>query len=102
MIHRVCYVTKNVPAVAEHCNVSMSTSLRYGLATHSAHQEMSFTLYGYEAAAEGIELDQVEVIPREGIGKTEYLSKFPLSRGKIPGLEGPDGLKLTETLAITT
>ncbi|KAL8897461.1 MAG: hypothetical protein Q9207_007206, partial [Kuettlingeria erythrocarpa] len=55
-----------------------------------------------QAAAEGIELDHVEVVPREGIGKTEYLSKFPLSRGKIPGLDGPDGLKLTETLAITT
>ncbi|KAL8920833.1 MAG: hypothetical protein Q9208_006005 [Pyrenodesmia sp. 3 TL-2023] len=63
---------------------------------------MTFVLYGYDAAAEGIQLDQVEVIPREGIGNTEYLSKFPLSRGKIPGLEGPDGLRLTETLAITT
>lgn len=55
-----------------------------------------------QAAAEGIELNQVEVIPREGIGKSEYLTKFPLSRGKIPGLEGLDGLRLTETLAITT
>ena len=55
-----------------------------------------------QAAAEGIPLTHVEVIPREGIGKAEYISKFPLSRGKIPGLEGPEGLKLIETLAITT
>ncbi|KAF8252248.1 glutathione-S-transferase theta, GST [Wilcoxina mikolae CBS 423.85] len=73
---------------------------------------MTFTLYGYEhnprtrvvrivAAAEGIELNHVEVVPRKNIGKEEYMAKFPLSSGKIPGLEGP-GVMLTETLAIVT
>ena len=28
------------------------------------------------------------------------MAKFPRSRGKIPGLEVPDGLRLTETIAI--
>lgn len=73
---------------------------------------MAYTLYGYEnnprsrvvrivAAAEEIELSHYEVIPRKNIGKDVYISKFPLSRGKIPGLEGP-GVQLTETLAIVT
>ncbi|KAF8534752.1 hypothetical protein BDD12DRAFT_918824 [Trichophaea hybrida] len=73
---------------------------------------MTFTLYGYErnprtrvvrivAAAEGIELNHVEVVPRKNIGKEEYMAKFPLSSGKIPGLEGPV-VMLTETLAIVT
>ncbi len=35
-MHRICYVTKNVPAVAEQCNVSVSISLSYGLAINSA------------------------------------------------------------------
>jgi hypothetical protein len=29
------------------------------------------------------------------------MTKFPLSHGKIPGMEGPD-LRLTETIAIVT
>ncbi|KZF20955.1 hypothetical protein L228DRAFT_240672 [Xylona heveae TC161] len=88
---------------------------------------MSFKLYGYErnprtriirilvgiqqqysekwlmqsvkAEAEGIQLAIHQVVPRQGIGKDDYKSKFPLSAGKIPGLEGPD-IQLTETLAI--
>ncbi|KAE8373755.1 glutathione S-transferase [Aspergillus bertholletiae] len=73
---------------------------------------MAFKLYGYErnprsriiqivATAEGIELELHRVVPRQGIGKEEYEKKFPISTGKIPGLEGP-GIQLTETLAIVT
>ncbi|KAF8581884.1 glutathione-S-transferase theta, GST [Ramaria rubella] len=73
---------------------------------------MAFTLYGDEnnprtrvvrivAAAEGIPLNHFRVVIRTDIGREEYMAKFPLSRGKIPGLEGPN-VKLTETLAITT
>ena len=73
----------------------------------------TYRLYGYEqnprtriirivAEAEGIHLDLCTVVPRDGIRKEEYMGKFPLSRGKIPGLEGPAGLRLTETLAIAT
>ncbi|KAL8781961.1 MAG: hypothetical protein Q9213_005769 [Squamulea squamosa] len=57
---------------------------------------------GHYAAAEKIEINNVEVIPREDIGKADYVEKFPLSRGKIPGLEAPNGLRLTETIAIAT
>ncbi|QMW30600.1 hypothetical protein G4B84_005981 [Aspergillus flavus NRRL3357] len=71
---------------------------------------MTFTLYGYDgntrsrvvrivAAAEGIELNHFEVIPRRGVNKAEYMARFPRSQGKIPGLEGPN-IKLTETLSI--
>ncbi|KAL8851800.1 MAG: hypothetical protein Q9221_003314 [Calogaya cf. arnoldii] len=56
----------------------------------------------FQAEAEAIQLDQVKFIPRKGVGKSEYLAEFPLTRGKIPGLEGPNGLRLTETLAIST
>ena len=72
-----------------------------------------YRLYGYEqnprtrivrivAEAEGIPLQLCEVVPRDGIGKADYIKKFPLARGKIPGLEGPKGLKLTETVAIAS
>lgn len=54
-----------------------------------------------QAAAEEIELEHVEVIPRDNVGMENYLSKFPLSRGKIPGLVGPS-IEITETIAITT
>ncbi|KAB8210960.1 glutathione S-transferase [Aspergillus parasiticus] len=71
---------------------------------------MTFTLYGYDgntrsrvvrivAAAEGIELNHFEVIPRRGVNKAEYMARFPRSQGKIPALEGPN-IKLTETLSI--
>jgi len=43
----------------------------------------------------------VEVIPRNNLGKVEYMAKFPLSHGKIPAIEGPD-LQLTETIALVT
>lgn len=42
----------------------------------------------------------VEVQPRRNIRREEYLSKFPLSQGKIPGFEGPK-ISLTETIAIS-
>ena len=48
-----------------------------------------------------IELNHYEVIPRKQIGSAVYLEKFPLSRGKIPGLAGP-GIEITETVAIVT
>lgn len=41
----------------------------------------------------------MEVIPRKNVGKDEYKVKFPLSQGKIPGIE-VQGLRLTETIAI--
>jgi len=73
---------------------------------------MALKLYGYEgnprtrivritAEFEGIPLELLEVIPRKNVGKAEYVAKFPLSQGKIPGIEGPD-LRLTETIAIVT
>ncbi|KAL4782542.1 glutathione S-transferase [Aspergillus varians] len=73
---------------------------------------MAFRLYGYErnprtrlvqivAKAARIDVELQTVIPRQGVGKKEYMEKFPLSLGKIPGLEGP-GVQLTETLAILT
>ena len=54
-----------------------------------------------QAELENIPLKLVEVIPRRNIGVVEYTAKFPLSHGKIPGMEGPD-LQLTETIAIIT
>ncbi|KAB8245371.1 glutathione-S-transferase theta, GST [Aspergillus flavus] len=70
----------------------------------------SYTIYGYPdnprtriiqivAAAEGIKLNHSLVIPRNGINKTTYIERFPLSQGKIPALEGPV-VKITETIAI--
>ncbi|KAK1139079.1 hypothetical protein N8T08_001325 [Aspergillus melleus] len=59
----------------------------------------SFTIYGYPAAAEGITVNHSLVVPRNGINKTTYIERFPLSQGKIPALEGP-GVKITETIAI--
>lgn len=52
-----------------------------------------------QAAAEGIKLNHSLVIPRNGINKTTYIERFPLSQGKIPALEGPV-VKITETIAI--
>lgn len=71
---------------------------------------MALQLYGYErnprtrivrivAELEGIPVELVEVIPRKNVGKDEYRAKFPLSQGKIPGIE-VQGLRLTETIAI--
>ncbi|RAO72342.1 uncharacterized protein BHQ10_008354 [Talaromyces amestolkiae] len=45
-------------------------------------------------------MNLVEVQPRRNIRREEYVSKFPLSQGKIPGLEGPK-ISLTETIAIS-
>lgn len=56
-------------------------------------------LIANQAAAEGISLHQSLVVPRKNINKATYQVRFPLSQGKIPGLEGP-GIKLTETIAI--
>ena len=72
-----------------------------------------FTLYGYErnprtriamvvARAEEIEFELVKVVPRDEVGSAEYVTMFPLSRGKIPGLTGPGGVRLTETVAIAS
>ncbi|CEJ94118.1 hypothetical protein VHEMI09669 [[Torrubiella] hemipterigena] len=58
------------------------------------------TIYGYDAAAEGITITQCLVNPRKNINKTAYMQIFPLSQGKIPGLRGP-GIEITETIAIT-
>lgn len=71
-----------------------------GLPAHETTLSCSL-MFTFQAAAEGIELNHFEVIPRMNIGKDEYMAKFPLSMGKIPGLEGPHVL-LTETMAITT
>jgi len=73
---------------------------------------MTLRIYGYErnpptriilivAELESLDVELTEVIPRANIGKVEYMAKFPLSRGKIPGLETAD-LKITETIAIVT
>ena len=58
-------------------------------------------LSAVQAAAEDIPITLFTVVPSKGTGKAEYMARFPMSRGKIPGLEGK-GVKLTETLAITT
>ncbi|KAI1324623.1 glutathione-S-transferase theta, GST [Xylariaceae sp. FL0255] len=71
---------------------------------------MTYTIYGYKnnprtrlirvvAAAQGIHLDELEVIPRKNVNRDLLIEKFPMSAGKIPALEGPD-IKLTETVAI--
>lgn len=60
---------------------------------------MRLMLQEHQAAAEGITLTQSLVIPRNGVNKAAYMERFPLSQGKIPGLEGP-GVKLTETISI--
>lgn len=46
-------------------------------------------------------MNHFEVIPRKNVGLDVHLRKFPLSRGKIPGLTGP-GVEITETIAIVT
>ena len=48
---------------------------------------------------EGIQLNSIDVIPRKAIGLDVYKEKFPLSKGKIPGLAGP-GIEITETVAV--
>ncbi|KAG5993900.1 hypothetical protein E4U52_001598 [Claviceps spartinae] len=71
---------------------------------------MAFVLYGYAenprtrvarivAAAQGIPVELVKVIPRRDIGRHLLIDKFPLSNGKTPALEAP-GIKLTETISI--
>ncbi|KAG5927432.1 hypothetical protein E4U42_002267 [Claviceps africana] len=71
---------------------------------------MTFLLYGYAenprtrlvrivAAAQGIPIELIEVVPREDINRQLLLDKFPRSNGKIPALEAP-GIQLTETLSI--
>ncbi|KAI9925962.1 hypothetical protein ASPWEDRAFT_169822 [Aspergillus wentii DTO 134E9] len=73
---------------------------------------MQYTVYGYEgnprtriirivAALEGIPLHLSTVVPRMYVNTDEYISEFPLSRGKVPALKGPD-VKITEVIAITT
>lgn len=54
-----------------------------------------------QAEAEGIKLSHFEVIPRKNVGLDVHLKKFPLSKGKIPGLAGP-GVEITETIAVVT
>ncbi|KAI1826180.1 glutathione-S-transferase theta, GST [Xylaria intraflava] len=71
---------------------------------------MTYTIYGYEnnprtriiriiAAAEGINTNEVTVIPRQNVNRDLIIEKFPRSSGKIPAFEGPK-VKLTETIAI--
>lgn len=43
----------------------------------------------------------IELIPRQNISKIMYMARFPLNKGKIPGIEAV-GLCLTETVAIVT
>ncbi|KAG6009343.1 hypothetical protein E4U21_002651 [Claviceps maximensis] len=71
---------------------------------------MAFIVYGYAgnprtrlikivAAAQGIPLELIEVVPRENIGRQLLMAKFPRSNGKIPALEAPN-IELTETISI--
>ncbi|KAK2603422.1 hypothetical protein QQS21_004372 [Conoideocrella luteorostrata] len=50
------------------------------------------------AAAQGIEIELSESIPRQNINRDFLISRFPRSRGKIPVLEG-HAVTLTEYLA---
>ena len=72
------------------------------LTTELASQTYHLGCANSQATAKHIPLENVTVVPRDGIGKDEFIVKFPRSRGKIPGLECPDGTVLTETLAIVT
>ncbi|KAK2028127.1 glutathione-S-transferase theta, GST [Colletotrichum zoysiae] len=71
---------------------------------------MALKLYGYEnnprtriirivAAAQGVSLELVNVVPRSDINRDLLIDKFPRSCGKIPALDGP-GVSLTEVMAI--
>ncbi|KAG6017848.1 hypothetical protein E4U54_002490 [Claviceps lovelessii] len=71
---------------------------------------MNFVVYGNAdnprtrlvcivAAAQGIPIEMVQVVPRRNIGRQMLMEKFPRSNGKIPALEAPD-VKLTETISI--
>ncbi|EKV04229.1 glutathione-S-transferase theta, GST [Penicillium digitatum] len=71
---------------------------------------MEYTVYGYEgnprtriirivAALEGIPLHLSTVVPRMYVNTDTYTSEFPLSRGKVPALKGPN-VKITEVIAI--
>lgn len=53
-----------------------------------------------QAELQGIPMKLVEVQPRRNIRREEYLSKFPLSQGKIPGFASSK-VSLTETIAIS-
>ncbi|KAG5981324.1 hypothetical protein E4U55_003075 [Claviceps digitariae] len=79
--------------------------------TYQSRPSMAFVLYGYEenprtrlvrivAAAQGIPLNLVEVVPRRNVNTQLMLDKFPRSLGKIPALEAPH-IKLTETISIS-
>ena len=54
-----------------------------------------------QAAAEGIDLIESIIIPRNNVNTATYMERFPLSQGKIPAIEGPN-IKITETVAIAT
>ncbi|KAK2016248.1 hypothetical protein LZ32DRAFT_689245 [Colletotrichum eremochloae] len=51
------------------------------------------------AAAQGVSLELVNVVPRSDINHNLLIDKFPRSCGKIPALDGP-GVSLTEVMAI--
>lgn len=55
----------------------------------------------FKAFLEGVDIELSKVVPRNYIGTDAYIAKFPLSKGKIPGLEGP-GIKIHEVIAIST
>ena len=71
----------------------------YVLIYGSIFLRLLLTIQFTQAELEGIQLQRIEVVPRLGIGKAEYMAKFPMSMGKIPALEGPR-VKLIETVAI--
>ena len=97
----------------ERC-VSVAREVR-GVGVATGGGEGRYRIFGYEqnprtrvarivARAVGVEVELVEVVPRDGVGVKEYEELFPLSQGKIPGLagQGPEGVRLTETIAIAT
>ncbi|KAK1142621.1 Cystathionine gamma-synthase [Aspergillus melleus] len=53
------------------------------------------------AALEGISLHLSTVVPRMYVNTDTYTSEFPLSRGKVPALKGPNVI-ITEVIAIST
>ena len=98
----------------ERC-VSVASEVQGGGVSGGQGGGEKYKLYGYEqnprtrvarivARAIGVEVELVEVVPRDEVGVKEYEELFPLSQGKIPGLAGPgsEGVRLTETIAIAT
>lgn len=67
----------------------------------SAGYQSSTDRRGGQAELEGIKYELMEVVPRKNINKADYMVKFPLSHGKIPGIEIA-GFRLTETVAIVS